>query len=184
MVVAFSAQGLAILGFNELSRDSFPAAFQHGMAAPWRARLLGDVGSSDPSAWDWGRPDEPIDVALLPYAPTEGRLSARSEDMQPRLEAYGHTVAAVISMVELPPPEESSPEPFGFEDGLSQPIIRGLREAPPAGRTTSSRRASSSSAIPTIAATAADDPRRRARRPAAAAAGAFDRCFAAAAEFC
>ena len=129
-VVAFSSQGLTTLGLKARSRDSFPAAFLHGMAAPWRARLLGDVGASDPWAWNWGQPDRPVELALLLYAPSDERLNLRIEAERLRLEAHGHKLATLIRMAELPPPEEDSPEPFGFEDGLSQPIIRGLREAP------------------------------------------------------
>ena len=47
---AFSFQGLKALGVPQDSLDSFPMAFQQGMAA--RATHLGDTGENAPENWE------------------------------------------------------------------------------------------------------------------------------------
>ena len=44
MSVAFTATGLSKLGLAEADLATFSLAFQHGMTAPWRSRILGDRG--------------------------------------------------------------------------------------------------------------------------------------------
>ena len=52
MNVAFTFAGLSALGLAPEVMESFPAAFQDGMAA--RAEQLGDRGPSAPSEWEDG----------------------------------------------------------------------------------------------------------------------------------
>jgi len=125
-VVALSASGLRKLGFEDAHLSSFPVAFQHGMAAPWRARVLGDVGKNAPESWQWGGPKKPADAILLVYA--DGEEACR-DDVAARVkaaEALGHQVVEIGLM---PLPEEKGvKEPFGFADGISQPLVRGIRQ--------------------------------------------------------
>ncbi|MER5916599.1 hypothetical protein ABT124_41015 [Streptomyces sp. NPDC001982] len=50
VAVAFTYQGLRVLGVPQESLDSFPRAIREGMAA--RAELIGDVGESGPARWE------------------------------------------------------------------------------------------------------------------------------------
>ena len=57
--VAFEFEGKSMelprnLGMKVDDLATFPAAFHHGMTEPWRARALGDVGSSAPEKFAWG----------------------------------------------------------------------------------------------------------------------------------
>ena len=49
VAIAFAPGGLKALGLNEDAMNTFVGEFQEGMDAPHRARLLGDVGASDPA---------------------------------------------------------------------------------------------------------------------------------------
>src|SRR5213592_4596350 len=65
VTVAFTYQGLKILGVPQSSLDSFAPEFQQGMAA--RAELLGDVGESAPEYWETplGSTDVHVAIAVL-----------------------------------------------------------------------------------------------------------------------
>ena len=65
LTVAFTYQGLRVLGVPQESLDSFAPEFRQGMAA--RAAELGDIGESDPVHWEQplGSPDVHIALAFL-----------------------------------------------------------------------------------------------------------------------
>ena len=124
--VAFTPSGLERLGVPARVLASFPAQFTGGMADEHRARLLGDVDESAPSRWDWGSPGaERIDLALLVYAASEAALA----DAVGELVAPG---AGVRVVRELETARNQPREHFGFRDGVSQPRIAGLGDAPSA----------------------------------------------------
>ena len=130
--VAFTSLGLTRLGLTASEISTFPAAFQDGMTAPWRSRALGDVERNAPESWRWGGARNSVDFALLVYAKDVAGLAEAVEAQTRRLQSFGGVVVRQVDTPALPPPEQSSPEPFGFEDGLSQPRVRGLRPTTPA----------------------------------------------------
>ncbi|WP_114951846.1 hypothetical protein [Sphingosinicella terrae] len=120
LTVALAAGALRRLGLPDECVSGFPAAFLEGMSHPDRARILGDLGDNDPDTWSWG--DARHDLALLAYGRTEQAIA--------RLEAVITAHAARAGMGEphripLARVEKPAVEPFGFVDGVSQPIIRG-----------------------------------------------------------
>ena len=134
MLAAFSASGLAKLGLHGNDLATFPVAFQQGSAAPWRARAIGDIDNNDPGKWWWGGPQLPIDAVLLIYAKTSKELSEAIGVRKQELAAVGIRVAHEVALKELPPDvlpphNQFAKEPFGFADGVSQPIIQGTPRA-------------------------------------------------------
>jgi len=113
-------QGLKALGVPQDSLDSFPPAFQQGMAA--RAELLGDVGENGPQHWEppLGSPDVHVALAALsPDADTLGAVLQRARaayDLLPGVEAIWRQEVYAL------PGERTS---FGFKDGISHPAIEG-----------------------------------------------------------
>ena len=146
-ILAFTATGLEKLGFQSGDTsvmNSFPAAFTHGMAAPWRSRVLGDEGPNAPENWIWGGPSNSVDAAILLYARTKEQLEeARARELANLERAGGSLVHRVETRLTLPSHMEGTQElrtavpyfretptiePFGFADGISQPLIKGTRK--------------------------------------------------------
>jgi hypothetical protein len=133
LALGLSESGLRKLGLDPQNLSSFPAAFQHGMAAPWRARVLGDVGHNAPDRWWWGGPGNPADAILNLYAPSAHILQHEVGQRTAQLLGFGGQVIHQILMDTLPPGHGPVREPFGFADGISQPIVRGTRRWASAG---------------------------------------------------
>ena len=126
-VVAFTGRGLRTLGLGDACLRSFPTAFQSGMTSPGRSRALGDVGVNDPSNWDWGSNDHPCDAILIVYAATGDMLDDLTLARRKELADVADGGARVIGLTPLDRGQVQ--EPFGFTDGVSQPVLRGTRRA-------------------------------------------------------
>jgi Dyp-type peroxidase family len=123
--VAFTPAGLRRLGLPEKALDGFSLEFRAGMATPNRSRFLGDVGHSDPRGWVWGGPERPaIDGLILLYTSTAQLLDERQGELAQQFASAGARAIAVLDTL-----ERQDHEPFGFHDGISQPLIRGLPKA-------------------------------------------------------
>jgi Dyp-type peroxidase family len=122
--VALTPSGLAKLGVPAAARERFSLEFQDGMIEPSRRRVLGDTGDSHPEHWAWGAPDTaPIDLVLLLYAATPARLAKV-------LERHRDGSAGAVREVHRLDARRDDREHFGFHDGISQPVIEGLKPAP------------------------------------------------------
>ncbi len=133
--VAFSYEGLRLLRLEERDDFPFPTAFRMGMTHPVRAALIGD---GDVSSWRWGdhvgdgRSPTAAHVVVAhfrkvaavrpdgPFEPTV--LRARSSGLEPVavIDVCPGFTRKVCNAWE-------STEPFGFRDGIAQPIVEGLR---------------------------------------------------------
>ncbi len=117
--IAFSAAGLHTLGLNKSLLDGFPDEFLAGMAGDEsRSRRLGDIHRNAPEHWQWGGdPDQMPDILLLLYA-SEGGLETWRKTVEGERFAAAFQIRAL-----LPTHDIGSIEPFGFADGISQPLI-------------------------------------------------------------
>jgi deferrochelatase/peroxidase EfeB len=120
LTVALGARALEKLGLPDECVQGFPAAFLEGMSTEGRTRILGDTGINAPEKWEWGR--EPHDLALLAYGQDDGAVAEL--DARVQALAAGHGMAAP-HRIELTRTKKPAIEPFGFVDGVSQPVIRG-----------------------------------------------------------
>lgn len=136
LAVAFTHAGLRHLGWVEDPEFPFPSAFVGGMNQPDRARALGD---DNVDKWQWGDvaggDRQPVHLLLAHYrrAPFEDVGSALSAST---LAAAGMTVLQQIdtcpSYLDTTGGTPSMFEPFGFRDGISQPVLRGTSGDSPA----------------------------------------------------
>ncbi len=126
IIAALGARALVKLNLPESCVREFPAAYLAGMASPARARILGDVGDNAPGHWRWGR--ETPDVALLVYGTSTEAVARLRERITREAAQHGHVALHHIDFKEVPE-DRKAREPFGFVDGVSQPVIRGTARA-------------------------------------------------------
>ncbi|HEX6782004.1 MAG TPA: Dyp-type peroxidase [Solirubrobacterales bacterium] len=127
--ISFSCTGLEKLlagGAYEGDLERFEdPGFRAGMAA--RSSLLGDP--TDPNAegnaanWIVGGPDEEIDVLLCIGADNAARGQQLMEDLRGTPEGSGMVTVYQQEGEKL---DQIGSEQFGFQDGVSQPGVRGL----------------------------------------------------------
>lgn len=122
--IAFGAEGLRALGVSGDIVDRFAAEFVSGMADDAnRARRLGDVGVNDPSRWQWGAGAQVPHVLVMLYA-----LPGELKDFQATIDAQ--CAAGFERMTCLTTSDLDGIEPFGFTDGISQPLLDWQRKRP------------------------------------------------------
>jgi Dyp-type peroxidase family len=127
--VAFTSSGLRKLGVAPDVLDLFSLEFGGGMTAPYRRRMLGDVGPDAPEQWAWGGPNRPVDAILLLYASDARALAALATEQNSALP-QGVRVLQTLETADL-----QGYEHFGFRDGISQPFVEGLSKTGPPAQT-------------------------------------------------
>lgn len=122
--IAFSVEGLRVLGLNETVIDSFSDEFIFGMSGDEsRSRRLGDVGANAPEYWDWGGNVKKIPHILLLLYAKKGGIKAWRKTVQGK-----DFLKTFMLLKELPTLDIGDIEPFGFADGISQPRIDWAQE--------------------------------------------------------
>jgi deferrochelatase/peroxidase EfeB len=126
--VAFTREGLEALGVEEDLLSGFSPEFLSGMAGQEsRSRRLGDVAANAPQSWQWGGPGNVPHLLLLLYA-QPGQLDPWEQTLQtPGWEA-AFEVQSRLQTSDL-----FGTEPFGFNDGVSQPTPDWERRRSPEG---------------------------------------------------
>ncbi len=119
--LAFTCPGLQALGVPQKTLDSFSDEFRAGMAD--RARLLGDTGPSDPSAWDRGLGTGEAHVLVTVNALTDELLDSTLQQLETEMPS-----AVTVLHTEHGKVLEGAREHFGYADGFAQPAIEGATE--------------------------------------------------------
>ena len=123
--IAFTCEGLGKLGIAPSVLKQFSLEFRGGMADPNRSRRLGDVDANRPACWDWGAPGEDYpDVLVLVYG-TEGAF--KHWDTQIRRSPWADAFREIYALSTI---RKDDLEPFGFVDGVSQPMLDWSRRKP------------------------------------------------------
>lgn len=120
--IAFAKDGLRALGLSKANLESFSPPFKEGMVTPHRQRLLGDIHSSDPENWEWGRPKKSAaQILLMVFGKDEKTCRDYYDKLKKGYKASGLKKFKNLDGQTL----EDNKEHFGFRDGISQPIVRG-----------------------------------------------------------
>jgi deferrochelatase/peroxidase EfeB len=128
--IAFTPSGLRAMNVPETAIAGFSSEFLSGMAGGAnRSRRLGDIGASDPAQWGWGADVVP-DLVVMLFA--KKNLDGWRQTIQkaPWSDAFETIQTLSTSNME-------GHEPFGFTDGISQPVFDWKREQAAASNTTS-----------------------------------------------
>ncbi len=117
--VAFTAPGLRALGLAEDLVEQLSEEFVSGLGGDTnRSRRLGDTGSNAPQHWRWGGSAETTPhLLLMVYADPTRLDSLLASIRDPQFEQ------AFTQLAELVSRHNGPREPFGFVDGISQPLI-------------------------------------------------------------
>jgi deferrochelatase/peroxidase EfeB len=116
--IAFTRQGLEALGVPRGVWTGFSAEFLEGMAADEnRSRRLGDTGPNAPQNWEWGADGNVPDAVVMLFA-EPGRMGAVEQSVR-----QNSWFEAFKEMRRLDTSDHGGREPFGFIDGISQPVI-------------------------------------------------------------
>ncbi len=119
--VAFTQSGLTRFSLSDATLATFPREFINGMAEAKCSRRLGDVETSDPATWQFGGPGtREIHSLLMLYGKNEETLEALHRKHLETLRKCD-----VQRVYEQDCGRMSDYEPFGFRDGISQPVIEG-----------------------------------------------------------
>ncbi len=134
--LAISADATRKLGLDAAAVETFPPAFVDGMTSPGREQILGDPGIEERrKIWHWGATRAP-DITLLIYAKDAPALTRLRKIMERMCKVAGHTLVKTIPLAPIPNDKAKRTEPFGFLDGVSQPLIKGSFKAAKAARDT------------------------------------------------
>jgi hypothetical protein len=125
LAVAFSFPGLRDLTVGAMAIPS--VAFRNGLLQ--RSSLLGDP--TDPNApgnpvhWKVGGPGKELDILVVVAGDDRKSVADRASTIQAQLADLGATVQLQAGDVRDDVEGQAGHEHFGFDDGVSQPGIRG-----------------------------------------------------------
>jgi deferrochelatase/peroxidase EfeB len=116
--VAFTSSGLDTFGVPAAVLAAFSPDFLGGMTEASRSRRLGDIGSNAPEHWEWGGLAATVPHLLVMFFAEPGQLAGfMQRTTGPAWDAGFETVRRLHTA------DLDGIEPFGFADGISQPVI-------------------------------------------------------------
>ncbi|VTU20931.1 Dyp-type peroxidase family protein [Variovorax sp. SRS16] len=118
MQIAFTSEGLRALGVAEDIVQGFSPEFIAGMNGdPSRARRLGDLGPNAPAEWAWGGAPQRLPHVLVMLYAMPHRLQPWQDDVCAALAAGFDRIGCLATS------DMKGFEPFGFADGISEPML-------------------------------------------------------------
>ncbi len=121
--IALTFDALKTLGVSNQTLDTFPLELEDGMTTDHKQLFLGDFGASAPDTWEWGgRTNDAVHILLMLYAPDAEKLKSLHDQHVAQFEQYGLAEIKKLDTTVL----YERKEHFGFQDGISQPTIKGL----------------------------------------------------------
>ncbi len=149
--VGLSADGMVKLGLPDDDANdglrSFPPAFVQGMGG--RSAILGDFHKNTHSQWDWadkwpgGSGNKTTDMIVVVMASSKPNVTIAIKKIQDcwedgvveKLKRIDSDLLTTTDKDAKDTPAISDKEPFGFRDGISQPVIKGTHRHALSNRT-------------------------------------------------
>lgn len=123
VAIGFTYSGLAMLGCQETGAHPFPTPFRSGMGGELRAKLLRD----EYREWSWTDREGPDGAEVVHILLAEWKKRGATSQL-PAINMNAFSVIEVGEDSDFFCDDGKLREPFGFRDGLAQPLIRGLRD--------------------------------------------------------
>lgn len=129
--IAFTHRGLQRLGLSsdDNGNQIFPNVFCQGVNSVARSRILGDDEASHPDNWQWGNGDTEVDFVLMCYFETASQAEPRLAETRALIDHANARIVSEQNCDVVRNGDGAAVEPFGFVDGISQPIIKGTSKA-------------------------------------------------------
>src|SRR3954465_7187267 len=132
ITIAFTCNGLQMLGVSDAELATFPEEFRQGMAA--RASVLGFGGNSDPREWLGELANPAVHAIVILFARDVAERDRCERTHREYLATLqGVRVLSALDLEALPPFDGIAREHFGYRDRLSQPVIAETGEQPTPG---------------------------------------------------
>jgi len=124
--LAFGLKGLKKLLPTRFDEDEeFPHEFVRGMNTDDANLILGDLVESNPTHWEYGANGQPeLHVLVMLYGSTDRDLQSLHDRVLTSHEFNDGLRTIALQDSIIAPGDET--EPFGFRDGISQPLVKGL----------------------------------------------------------
>ena len=120
--IAFTYKGLEKLGLFQDTLQGFSAEFMQGMDHTHRNCILGDTSESASEKWQWGgKSNEEIHILVCLYSIDAQKLKENLAYHRAQWQRFKLKEVHALSGHM----REGGKEPFGFKDGISQPVIQG-----------------------------------------------------------
>ena len=130
ILVAIGLSNRVLIRIAPSAHEIPSIAFKSGLLA--RSSLLGDPNDpkseGHPSKWVVGGTAQELDAIVVAAGDTRERVSERASKIQNTLASTGIDVASEEGDIRA---DEPGHEHFGFDDGVSQPGIRGRASSKP-----------------------------------------------------
>ncbi|WP_235885084.1 Dyp-type peroxidase [Bradyrhizobium frederickii] len=123
VAIGFTYSGLTKMGCRETSEHPFPTPFRSGMGSELRAKLLRD----EYRQWTWTDREGPGGGEVVHILLAEWKTRGAASRL-PAIDPHAFSVIEVGEESDFFDGDGKLREPFGFRDGLAQPVIRGLRD--------------------------------------------------------
>jgi len=122
--IAFTQNGLSSLGVIQSDIDTFSYEFQKGINSDRASNVLSDIEKNHPKNWSWGGDSctdsrSKFDAVVIVYASDPEKLKQLTSDISDKISNARHSLVHVINA------SWQESEPFGYRDGLSNPVMRG-----------------------------------------------------------
>jgi Dyp-type peroxidase family len=136
--IAFTHTGLINLNLSKDSLATFSREFIEGISHRYpdrdnpgnniyeRSNILGDTRRNHPDNWHWGNKDYPVDCVLMLFAETNPDLDLLIDEVY---DTINQGVRFIYKAGTIQYQKDISKEHFGFQDGISQPIMKGFSQS-------------------------------------------------------
>lgn len=129
--IGFTYRGLQRLGLSDEGSENriFPNVFCQGANSNARSRILGDLAASHSDHWQWGSGQNEVDFVLMCYSAEATQPTPSLMEVRMLIDRANAKIVFEQDCSIERNEKGVAIEPFGYADGISQPIIKGTSKS-------------------------------------------------------